>query len=382
MNFVYLLIEFLDELVFGLGETAWPLIRTDLHLNYTQIGLLLSVPGIIAAFIEPFLGILGDVWKRRLLILGGGIFFTLSLILTAVSKSFTPLLISFIIFFPASGAFVSLSQATLMDSAPERHAQNMARWTSAGSLGNVLGPILLSIFVYFGLGWRETYALVAVVSAFCLLAAFRLVPPDDASISHLPSFKSVYDGFRSALSALKRRDAWRWLLLLEFSDLMLDVFLGFLALYFVDVAQATPTQAGIAVTVWLTMGMLTDFLFIPFIDRQPDSMKFLRRTAVLELFAFSIFPLVPGFIPKLIAIIFVNIFNTGWYPILKGNLYSALPGQSASIMAIESVTTPIAKLLPLIVGLLADQFGLGVAIWLLLLGPLALIIGLPRHDNS
>ncbi|NOT05462.1 MAG: hypothetical protein HOP27_12770 [Anaerolineales bacterium] len=70
MNFVYLLIEFLDELVFGLGETAWPLIRTDLHLTYTQIGLLLSVPGIVAAFIKPFLGILGDVWKRRLLILG------------------------------------------------------------------------------------------------------------------------------------------------------------------------------------------------------------------------------------------------------------------------------------------------------------------------
>jgi hypothetical protein len=34
----------------------------------------------------------------------------------------------------------------------------------------------------------------------------------------------------------------------------------------------------------------------------------------------------------------------------------------------------------LIIGLLADRFGLGVAAWLLLLGPLALIIGLPRHD--
>jgi FSR family fosmidomycin resistance protein-like MFS transporter len=268
-----------------------------------------------------------------------------------------------------------------MDSAPERHAQNMARWTFAGSLGNVFGPILLGLFVYFGLGWRGTYAMLSVVSALCLLTAFHLVPPDDKSISHLPSFKSVFDGFRSALSALKRREVWRWLLLLEASDLMLDVFLGFLALYFVDVAQATPTQAGIAVTVWLTLGMLTDFIFIPFIDRQPDSMKFLRRTAALELFAFSIFLLVPGFIPKLIAIVFVNIFNTGWYPILKGNLYSALPGQSASIMAIESVTTPIAKLLPLFVGLLADQFGLGIAIWLLLLGPLALIIGLPRHDK-
>ena len=63
MNLIYLLIEFVDELVFGVGEAAWPFIRNDLHLTYTQIGLLLSLPGIIAAFIEPFIGILGDVWK-------------------------------------------------------------------------------------------------------------------------------------------------------------------------------------------------------------------------------------------------------------------------------------------------------------------------------
>ncbi|MCI0554945.1 MAG: MFS transporter, partial [Anaerolineae bacterium] len=66
---IYLLIEFLDELVFGVGEIAWPLIRDDLNLTYTQIGLLLSVPGIIAAFIEPFIGVLGDVWRRRVLII-------------------------------------------------------------------------------------------------------------------------------------------------------------------------------------------------------------------------------------------------------------------------------------------------------------------------
>lgn len=36
--FVLLVIEFLDELVFGVGEAAWPLIRADLGLSYAQIG--------------------------------------------------------------------------------------------------------------------------------------------------------------------------------------------------------------------------------------------------------------------------------------------------------------------------------------------------------
>ena len=87
MNIIYLLIEFVDELVFGVGEMAWPLLRDDLHLTYTQIGLLLSLPGIIAAFIEPFIGILGDVWRRRLLIIVGGILFTISLFMTSASSS-------------------------------------------------------------------------------------------------------------------------------------------------------------------------------------------------------------------------------------------------------------------------------------------------------
>ena len=379
---IYLVIEFIDELVFGVGETAWPLFRNDLHLTYTQIGLLLSLPGIIAAFIEPLIGILGDVWKRRILIVTGGILFILSLFMTSISYSFLFLLGSFILFFPSSGAFVSLSQANFMDSAPERHEQNMARWTFAGSFGVLSGPLLLGLFVYVGLGWRGTYAALAAFSSLCLLAALRYLPPDSVTAPSFPSPRTVLGGFHAAFFSLKRMDVWRWLLLLEFADLMGDVLFSYLALYFVDVAGATETQAGIAVTVWLALGLTTDFFFIPFIDRQSDSMKFIRTTALLELFAFTVFLLMPGFIPKLVVVIAVNLFNTGWYSILQGRLYSSLPGQSASVMAIGSVTAPLAKFFPFLIGLLADQFGLQIAMWVLILGPIALLIGLPKRTNT
>lgn len=378
----YLIIEFLDELVFGVGEVAWPLLRDDLNLTYTQIGLLLSLPGILASFIEPFIGVLGDVWKRRLLIIGGGLVFTISLFLTSISTSFLLLLVSFVLFNPSSGAFVSLSQANLMDSDPNRHEQNMARWTFAGSVGVLMGPLLLGLFVHLGLGWRGTYALLASVSVLCLFAALRYLPRDRVSAPSFPSMSVVFDGFGLAFSALKRREVWRWLLLLEFADLMMDVLFSFLALYFVDVGRVTETQAGIAVIAWLAMGLITDFLFIPIIDRQKDSIQFLRRTALVELIAFAGFLLIPGFIPKLVFVILVNLFNTGWYSILQGRLYSSLPGQSASIMAIGVVTTPIAKFFPLAIGFLADRFGLGTAMWLLILGPIALLAGLPRNSQK
>src|SRR5438045_664482 len=96
--FMLLAIEFLDEFVFGAREAAWPVVRDDLNLSYEQIGLLLGVPELVAAFIEPWLGILGDVWKRRVIVLGGGIFFVLALLLTAISHHFGVLLGAFILF--------------------------------------------------------------------------------------------------------------------------------------------------------------------------------------------------------------------------------------------------------------------------------------------
>lgn len=382
MNIIYLFIEFLDEFAFGLKETAWPFLRNDLRLTYTQVGLLLSLPGIIAAFIEPFLGILGDVWRRRLLIIAGGILVTVSLFMTSVSYSFVLLLASFILFFPSSCAFVSLSQANLMDAEPARREPNMARWTFAGSLGVLAGPLMLGLFLYFGLGWRGTYSLLTLLSTLCLLAALRYLPADPASAPPFPSLRVILDGFRAAMSALKRLDVWRWLILLELAELTSDVLFGFLALYLVDVGHVTEVQAGAAIMIWLVAGLITDFLFIPVIDRQKDSLSFLRVTAVLDLFAFAIFLLVPGFTFKIIFLVTVNLFNTGWYSVLQGRLYSSLPGQSASVMALGSITALMARSFPFLIGVLADRVGLQTAMWLLLIGPLALLLGLPRRGLS
>ena len=47
-------------------------------------------------------------------------------------------------------------------------------------------------------------------------------------------------------------------------------------------------------------------------------------------------------------------------------------------MALASAFGIAGGMIPLGVGAFADRFGLGAAMWLLLAGPLALLIGLPR----
>jgi len=382
-----LAIEFLDEFVFGAREAAWPLIRNDLGLSYAQVGLLLSLPNVASNVIEPFLGILGDVWKRRVLILGGGVMFALAVLLSALSQSFIALLVAFILFYPASGAFVSLSQAALMDTDPARHEHNMARWTFAGSLGVVAGSLALGAATAVGLGWRGLFGLLAAFSVIALAAAWRFPSHAYQHTSALASQDPLSDppspisnlriGFANALRALRRGEVLRWLTLLMFSDLMLDVLLGFLALYMVDVVNVTPAQAGLAVAVWTSLGLAGDFLLIPLLERV-RGLSYLRVSAVIEFVLFTLFLLMPGFGFKLALLGLLGLFNAGWYSILQGQLYSSMPGQSGTVVALGNIFGWLSGFVPLVLGWVAQAFDLRVTMWLLLLGPVVLMVGLPR----
>ncbi len=380
--FTLLAIEFLDEFVFGAREAAWPVIRTDLHLTYEQIGLLLSIPELVAAVIEPWLGILGDVWKRRIIVLGGGVFFMLSLLLTSVGLHFGVLLIAFVLFYPSSGAFVSLSQSTLMDLDPSRHEQNMARWTFAGSVGVVGGSLALGLLISAGRSWRDAYLFAALFTLIVLIAVWRFPFAHPASAQHTEiSALDLKTGILGAVRALRRGEVLRWLALLEFADLMLDVLLGFLALYLVDVVGMSEIQAGIAVTVWTGAGLLGDLVIIPVLERV-RSLSYLRISAVVELALFAAFLLMPDFTLKLVILALLGIFNSGWYAILQGQLYTSMPGQSGTVLTVSNVFGLFGGLIPLSIGFIAERLGLNVAMWLLVLGPVAILVGLPRNRQA
>lgn len=344
--------------------------------------MLFSVPTLVSSVVEPILGILSDVWKRRLLILGGGVLFAASALLVAVSGSFLPLMLAQVLFFPASGAFVSLSQAALMDAEPNRHEQNMARWTFAGSVGVVVGPLALGAAVLLGLSWRGLFAVFGLLAMILVAAAWRFPFPNNRPEEHdEAALSALWDGLKGALDAFKRREVLRWLALLGFSDLMLDVLLGFLALYFVDVVGVNGAQAGLAVAVWSGVGLLGDFLLIPLLERV-KGLVYLRASAVIELMLFVALLLVPVFWVKLVLLGLLGFFNAGWYAILQGRLYTSMPGRSGAVLAVTNIAGLVIGQIPLLLGIVAQHYGLGAMMWLLLAGPIALLVGLPRREEG
>lgn len=384
---VMLIIEFLDELTFGIMETAWPFIRNELGINYAQIGLLIGLPLFLANFIEPVFGLLADTRHRRLVLVGGGIVYGLTMLWIANTFSYPLMMLAFIVLMPAAGAFLGPAQASLMDHAPDRHDQNMARWTFAGSLGVVLGPIVLGLFVGQGASWRLPFALVglAMIAAaiwVAVMPAHRALKVNGASHADDDEpERSMRENARLALIALRNRDVVRWLALLQFSDLMLDVLFSFLALYFVDVVGVSEEMAGIAVLVWTGVGLIGDFLLIPLLERVPG-LAYLRVSVTAELILYPAFLLVDNLLVKLTILGVIGLFNAGWYSILSGRLYSSLPGQSGVALTVGNVAGLFGSLFRPIIGVVATAIGLQNAMWIVLLGPIALLIGLPRKTGN
>jgi FSR family fosmidomycin resistance protein-like MFS transporter len=359
------------------------------------------------------LGILaGHGRRRRRAVLLGGAAFTLTLIGAAVARSFAGLLVAFVLFFPASGAFVSLTQSGLMDADPGRREQHMARWELAGSAGSLAGPVLVIAVLAAGGGWRSAYLALAAAAAAAWAGVARkpLVPvpadrgdpppassspctadgpggdppptspsPSTAAVRRPPptSPSPFTAAVRRALSALRQPGVIRWLVLLQVSDLLLDIFTGFLALYLVAVAHATPEQAALGVAIRLGAGLAGDAALIRALNHV-SGLVLLRASAAVTAVLFPAFLLAGGLVPKLMLLGCLSVVTAPWYPVLQAKLYGSLPDDSGVVVSLSSAAGLLSGAVPLAVGLLAQRFGLAWALACLAIAPPLLLTGLRR----
>jgi len=401
-----LAVELVDELADGAKSAVLPLIRRDLGLSYGQIGLLESAPLLLGSIMELPLGVLaGHGRRRRRAVLLGGAAFILTLTGAAAARSFAGLLVAFVLFFPASGAFVGLTQSGLMDADPGRREQHMARWELAGSAGSMAGPALVIAVLAAGGGWRSSYLALAACAAAawlgvarnpaggsppCAPSPFPAAPaPLPAGPASLPagpaslpptSPSRVPPTSPSLFTAVRRPGVLRWLVLLQVSDLLLDVFTGFLALYLVAVAHATPAQAALGVAIRLGAGLAGDALLIRAL-RHARGLTLLRASAAVTAVAFPVFLLAGGLLPKLVLLGCLSVATAPWYPVLQAELYGSLPEDSGVVVSLSSAAGLLGGAVPLAVGLAAQRFGLAWALAGLAAAPPLLLLGLRRSGG-
>ncbi len=370
-------VELLDELTYGLQGAVLPQLRDDLALTYTQVGLLFTVPGFVGIVGAPIIGLLGDTRHRRAVVIGGIVATAIALLLTGLASTFWLILLAFCILYVSSDAYVNLPQATLIDRDPSRAEQTMARWTLLGSIGVAIAPLIVTALFYLGYGWRGLYLSLAGVAGIYTALLLRQRFDAHAGAAKRASPREL---FGHLVAALKSRALLRWVIVTELADLMLDKLLEVTGLYFHDVVGVSTAAASGAVAIFTLAGLIGNVLLVPALERV-SGLRVLRVSAVIVLIAYVAFLLAPLAWLKFALIAVISFSTTGWFPILRGRTYAVLPGQSGLIVSVTALGNVSSVFVPLIVGRIADAFGLQWAMWLFVIGPLALIVGIPRSET-
>lgn len=365
-------VELLDEFIYGLFGAVLPTIKSELALTYTQVGLLFTLPGLIGVLGEPLIGLLGDTRHRRLLVVGGILATAIGLALIAGAQQYLPLLLAEGVMYIASGAYVNLSQATLIDRDPRRAENTMARWVLLGAIGVTIAPLLVTLILSAEGNWRTLFLGTAIVAG--VFAGLLFKQRFDGHAGAAAAAGSLKQLGRNLLTALRSRALIKWVILTELADFMLDKLLEVTGLYFHDVAGVSLPAASAVVTIATIAGLIGNFALVPLLEKV-NGVRLLRVSAGVALMAYVALLLIPFVWLKVALIAVINLSTAGWYVVLRAKCYAVLPGQSGVVVAVTSLANISSLCVPLLLGGIADAFGLSAAMWLLIIGPVALIWG-------
>lgn len=130
--------------------------------------------------------------------------------------------------------------------------------------------------------------------------------------------------------------------------------------------------------MWTGAGFVGDVLLVAGL-RRVSGRVYLRASAFTAALAYPAFLAVPSTEAKLGLLGLLGLLNSGWYALPKAGLYSALEGRSGMAVAVAGAGGFVGAAVPAALGFLAQNLGLATMMWILLIAPIALLVGIPSR---
>ena len=374
----------LDELTSGFPVVALPLLRDRLHLGYAQAGFLFTAGALSSLLIEPALNLLADRGSKRPLIASGMFAMILAFVLLGLAATYPLLLLGFVVFYPATGAAVGLSQAALVDVRPADAPRAMARWTLLSGIGDLLSPLAVSLLLALGQGWPAICALGGSVWLAILLLFLRQrftqrqqSAETPVAGEEEPTHVGIVAGLRLALRNIA---LLRWVAVNLLCTMLDEIFLAFAALYLHDRLHASPDAVSLTILAGTIGGLLSLVVFERLLPRMEGS-RLLPWLALLTLAAVAAFLLAPGLQFAAPALFLVDFGAACWYPIAQAAAYDCMPGRTGTVQTVIALAAPFEIALPGVVGILSARYGITAGVAFLGLAPLGVLLLAPRSSG-
>ena len=155
-----------------------PLVQSEFSLSNTQVGYLTSAFLLFYMVAAPFVGPLADRYSRKKIIVGGAIFWSGLTLLTAVTHTYTELLIRHTLVGIGEATFVTIAPTFVADLFPEeKRGRILGVFYLAIPVGTAAG-YLLGGKLGASHGWRFPFYIAAAPGFLLALAVLFLREPE------------------------------------------------------------------------------------------------------------------------------------------------------------------------------------------------------------
>lgn len=169
------LLNYIDRSVLNAVQ---PLVQDEFHLSKTQVGYLTSAFLIFYMFAAPFVGPLADRYSRKLIIVVGAVFWSGLTLLTAVTHTYTELLVRHTLVGIGEATFVTIAPTFVADLfAQERRGRILGVFYLAIPVGSAAGYLLGGDLAPH-YGWRFPFYIAAAPGFLLALAVSFLKEPE------------------------------------------------------------------------------------------------------------------------------------------------------------------------------------------------------------
>ncbi len=362
----------LIEMISAFPTIGLPLLRNQVPMSYTQIGLLFSVGALSSMLLEPLVNILSDLTSsKKYWVIGAMVVLATAFLMAGLAHSFAVLLISFALLYPANDIAEGVAQTSLVDDNPNKSTRTLTRLAYFGNMGDFLAPVTVAIIAFLTLGWFTLCSLAALVW-FCVAAVmlFQRFP----QITH----RERREQKSRVIAGL--RIVWRnpllfcWVLMAIFPIMLDEVFRSFAGIYLQDMLHMSDGQVEVLLAFETGSGFAGLVIVEILLWLRVPKHWMLLGSAVIVLSSMVGLLMTHELWLVVVTLCLTGAGSIAWFPLAKAQVYDRLPGYTGTGRALLSLGAPFEVLLPSIVGFISGAFGIVAGVGFLTLAPLGIII--------
>ncbi|MFE2999941.1 MFS transporter [Nocardia sp. NPDC059246] len=386
LTFGLLLSDYMSRQVLA---AVFPMLKSEWGLTDSQLGSLSSIVALMVGLLAFPLSLAADRWGRVRSLLVMATIWSLATLLCALAGSYGQMLGARFLLGVGEAAYGSVGAAVMLAVfAPHLRASLSGAFLAGGSFGSVLGVALGGI-VSSHIGWRWTFALMAGVGLL-LVGAFRILVTESALRTHTVTESASTHPIGTAAGGMARAplsslfssvSLWCAYLGGGLQLFVAAVLMAWLPSFF-NRSYAMPSdRAGFVASAYVLLigtgmigcGILTDRLGRRHPVRQWNSaLAYCTISLVLLTTAFSL-----GTGPMQLTILALGALTAAGSAGATASMVTSLTHPSLRATALATVTLANnifgLALGPLVVGVLADRYGLAAALRLVPLAYLGAI---------